>query len=261
MKQLDDRHAAKSKTKLKDEASDNSLQFVDSKSDPERSDVIFEGEKIGDVGTNLVGLITEYYGLYKHMEASIKEHNAKELDKDRSLDHLKGLVAKQDKSAVDITLYQIGMKAFNGFKGVVSEEDTSKKFSQSKAVLKEVKRHIDILLGSSVFLTEHNIENLKEVARKLNSIAEQLETFKPSGRVAKVPGLPALVSAYLKKESNVAKNVAASFLEAVSIYGEGPACIVKIPSAKETKKDQKKEAKAEKKAAKGSSSSSKKGFW
>lgn len=247
--------SGKSAPGLTDAARLKALRFEPSKTDPERSDVYYEDKKIGDVGTNLTGLISEYYDLYIEMESSIKQYFAKELDKQYTLKELQTLVSKQDKAAVDITLYQIGMKAFNGFKEVVKEEDTSKKFSQSKAVLKEVKHHINILMGTTVHLSDSNIPCMKHFAKKLDSIANQLEEFTPSGRVAKIPGLPALVSVFLKKESKLAKNVAISFNEAVKEYGKGPARLVKIPSVKEKKKGDRKDKKAEK------ATSNTKGFW
>lgn len=247
--------SGKSATKQTDDARLKALRFEQSKTDTDRSDVYYEDVKIGDVGTNLTGLISEYYDLYIEMENSIKKYFPKELDKEYSLDQLQALVNKQDKSAVDITLYQIGKKAFNGFKEVVKEEDTSKKFSQAKAVLKEVKHHINILMGASVHMSDTNVHCMKHFATKLDSIAKQLEDFTPTGRVAKVPGLPQIVKAFLKKESKLAKDVAISFNAAIKAYGKGPATLVKIPSVKEKKKGDRKEKKAEKAA------SNIKGFW
>ena len=236
----------------------DALEFELSKTDPERSDVIYNGKKLGDVGTNLVGLINEYYGLYKEMEASIRKHHPKELDEKHSLEDLKGFVAKKDKSAVNVVLYQIGMKAFNGFIDVVKEPDTSKKFSKSKAVLKEAKHHIDLLLDATVFLNDHNVPNMQHFSKKLHSIAGELESYKPSGRIAKVPGLTQLVSALLNKESRIAKTVSSSFDAAIKEYGTGPARIITIPSLQATTKVKKQEAQELRKAEKTSGTTVKK---
>ncbi len=263
--------AAVKKTELKPESDqDSPLRFVPSETDKELSNVFYNDELIGDIGTNLTGLINEYFRLFHETEISIRKNSTNELNKTYSFEDLKGLVAKQHKLAVDIIIYQTGKKAFDAFKAVIKEPETGKRFTMAKKILKDVKSHLDLLIGQKVWITEKNIHVLGILVEKLNNMATELETFKFNSYVTKVPGLENIARLYLNKKSKDGKATANTFESAIRIYDKGPDSVVLIPSIKAAKKDAKKEDGDEKKGSKKGdkkvkksekSSSSSKGFW
>lgn len=243
------------KAAVKTELKENPLRFEPSKTDKEVSDVFFNDERIGDIGTNLTGLMNEYFQLYYETQSALKQIAPQELDKNKSLEELKLLVTKQHKMAADIIIYQAGLKAFDGFKRIITEPETSKRFTMAKKLLKEVKSHLDLLIGQNIVITEKNLVILNILVEKLANMSKELESFKANSYITKIPGLENLVKLYLNKKSKDGKTVANTFKDAIEAYGKGPERLILIPSIKKAKKDEKKSKKAEK------TTSSTKGFW
>lgn len=244
------------KTELKPESNKNLLRFEQSKTDKEVSDVFFNDERIGDIGTNLTGLMKEYFLLYHETQLALQQTAPQELDKNQSLEQLKLLVVKNNKMAADIIIYQAGLKAFNGFRLIIQEPDTTKRFTMAQKLLKEVKSHLDLLIGQNVYVTEKNIGILKILVEKLGNMSNELENFKANSYITKVPGLEKLVKLYLDKKSKDGKTVANTFKTAIEFYhkeakGE---CLVIIPSIKKQKKEEKKEKSKSKKPERTASS-------
>lgn len=143
----------------------------------DRSDLFLDDKLLGDIGTNLVPVIKGCFDIYQKMSTFVETNYGKEeLEKNYTAQELSQLVKADYEKAVNIILYQVGKKAFLGFKDILAETAPLKKLNGATGILKDVKLYLGMLGEDSAptKLTDNNRENAKMFAENFQIITDVL---------------------------------------------------------------------------------------
>lgn len=143
----------------------------------ERSDLFLDDKLLGDIGTNLEPVIKGCFDIYQKMFDYVeKNYGKEELEKNYTPEELSNLVKKDYEKAVNIILYQVGKKAFLGFKGILAETAPVAKLKGATGILKDVKLYLSMLGPESAptTLSDANKENAKMFADNFQIITDVL---------------------------------------------------------------------------------------